>query len=365
VSAENLFIPSFGNRPAQLVGREGVIKGFVNGLAHTAGHPNRSTLLIGQRGMGKTALLLEFADIAEQEGFVVARVTAQDGMLEDLMGMIQRKGASALDGPPKVKGVSAGAFGFSAGLTFADGAEKDYSFLNKLVLLCEALEKRGKGVAILVDEVQSKTPEMRVLATAYQHLVGEGGNVVMAMAGLPYAISAVLNDDILTFLNRAKKVHLGPLPLDAVGIYYAQAFAGMGKPLSAGQLAEVTDATRGYPYLLQLIGYYLVEFSANSPSITEATVAQALASAKRGLVEGIYEPALKPLSKTDLAFLKAMAADDGPSSVADIEKRLHTTRHNVQAYRRRLIDAHVIASERRGELEATIPYIKEYLRGTL
>jgi hypothetical protein len=45
------------------------------------------------------------------------------------------------------------------------------------------------------------------------------------MAGLPSAISSVLYDDILTFLNRACKVHLEPLNLEDIRVYYAQTFA--------------------------------------------------------------------------------------------------------------------------------------------
>jgi Mn-dependent DtxR family transcriptional regulator len=60
-----------------------------------------------------------------------------------------------------------------------------------------------------------------------------------------------------------------------------------------------------------------------------------------------------------------MSKDEGPSKVTDIEKRMKTTRGNVQAYRKRLMDAGVIASERRGELELVIPYLGEYLRGEL
>ena len=112
MTTDNQFIPAFGNRPAQLVGRDSIVEGFLNGLAHSVGHPGRATLLIGQRGIGKTALLLEFAAQAKQRGFIVARVSAQDGMLDDILGMIQRNGASDLDRPPKLKGASAGALGF-------------------------------------------------------------------------------------------------------------------------------------------------------------------------------------------------------------------------------------------------------------
>ncbi|MDR0416928.1 MAG: ATP-binding protein, partial [Propionibacteriaceae bacterium] len=60
------FAPSFGNRPHQLVGRSREVADLVQGLEGPPGHPNRAMVCLGQRGMGKTALLLEFAALAEQ-----------------------------------------------------------------------------------------------------------------------------------------------------------------------------------------------------------------------------------------------------------------------------------------------------------
>ena len=75
-----IFQPSFGNRPNQYIGRDDIIERFIQGLQEPSGSRNRCTLFLGQRGMGKTALLLELGDRAVEEGFVVARVTAIEGM---------------------------------------------------------------------------------------------------------------------------------------------------------------------------------------------------------------------------------------------------------------------------------------------
>ncbi len=56
---KNVFIPIFGNRPQSLVGRDTILADFMEGLSHPEGHPNRATIFTGQRGTGKTAILLE------------------------------------------------------------------------------------------------------------------------------------------------------------------------------------------------------------------------------------------------------------------------------------------------------------------
>ena len=48
----SLFQPTFGNRPLQYIGRDGVIGQFMAGLREPTGSRNRCTLFLGQRGMG-------------------------------------------------------------------------------------------------------------------------------------------------------------------------------------------------------------------------------------------------------------------------------------------------------------------------
>ena len=89
----HLFQPTFGNRPEQLIGRDGVIEQFMEGLTEPVGSRNRCTLFLGQRGMGKTALLLELGDRASKAGYVVARVTAHEGMPQAIIEQFQLNGS--------------------------------------------------------------------------------------------------------------------------------------------------------------------------------------------------------------------------------------------------------------------------------
>ncbi len=358
-----VFQPSFGNRPSKIVGRERIIADLIDGLSTPPGHRNRADVIIGQRGMGKTALLLELSDRAANSDFVTARITAGVDMLDDLIETIQMNGAQFVKKKrTQVKGFNAGVMGFSMGLTFSDEIKENYGFRTKLSLLCDKLEENGKGILILVDEIQPNSDQMRSLATTYQYLVGEGKNIAIVMAGLPASVSGVLNDSILTFLNRSRKISLGPLSLEDVRAYYSSAFREIGKEFAPGALDASVNATEGFPYLLQLVGYYLVEYSDGQSVIDVPLVEEAIASSKRDLDKDVLATTLKPLSNTDIKFLLTMAKDEGPSKIADIKKRLGESDGYVQSYRARLLEAGVVASERRGELEFTMPYLKDYLR---
>lgn len=364
MSTNNIFVPSFGNKPERIVGRDSVIAEFSDGLLQPIGHKKRASLVVGQRGFGKTALLLEFADLATRMDYVAAKVTAGRLMLDEIIETIQREGERCIaNRKPRIKGFSAGALGFSFGLSFAEDVERQYGFRSKLTLLCDALAKHGKKVLILVDEVQPNDDTTRILATTYQHLVGEDKDVAIVMAGLPSSISGVLNDRILTFLNRAHKIQLGQIPLGEISVYYRNAFKEMGKGFASEALEKAVGATRGYPYLLQLIGYYLANYSENETEISIEVAALAVADARRELVESIFDPVLKPLSAKDRDFIKAMSKDTGVSKITEIAARLKVSQPYAHRYRRRLIESGIIAPGDRGEMQFVVPYLGEHLRG--
>ena len=96
---DSIFSPSFGNRPSQLVGRNETIELLLEGLASKPGSKERATLLLGQRGSGKTVMLWELADRAREAGFVVASptVVAED-MPERIIEKIQDDGERYMKG---------------------------------------------------------------------------------------------------------------------------------------------------------------------------------------------------------------------------------------------------------------------------
>lgn len=356
------FQPTFGNRPEEIVGRDAEIEAFINGLREPPGARERCTLFLGQRGMGKTALLLELSDRAKNMDFITARVTAHEAMPEMIIEQLQLNGSPYFeDEKRQIIGVSAGALGFSVGLTFSEAARRQYGFRSKLSLLCDKLAEKGKGILILVDEVHT-SKAMREVAASYQELVGERKNIAIAMAGLPHAVSGVLNDNVLTFLNRAQKVRLGLISTAAFQAYFEQAFSALGIDYGDNTLETAAEMARGMPYLMQLIGYYLVKFSKACGNIKAETVKKAEKAALKDLEDNVFAPILSPLSDNDLVFLHAMAKSGEIVTTNELKELLGEKGPALQPYRKRLIDAGIIEAPRRGELVFAVPYLSEYLR---
>lgn len=360
-----VFSPSFGNRPSYLVGREPVIDTFLEGLAQEPGSRERAIVLLGQRGSGKTVLLWELADRASNLGFVVATPTvASEDMLERIVEKIQDDGERYIK-PSRTShltGGSVGAFGFSAGLEFDRETQETKTFQYKLTKLARKLTAQGHGILILVDELQANSPEIRQLVTVYQELVGEQLNVAIVMAGLPGAVSATLNDHVLTFLNRARKIALGPLAVRDVDAFYGHAFDELGVRISPELQLAAAEASKGSPYLLQLIGYNVATRNRRGQPVDESALKDAVRVSELDFENDVCRTTVLALSEKDTEFLAAMACDDGASRMGDIAERMGVTPDYAQKYRRRLIDTGVIEPERRGHVAFAVPYLKDYLR---
>ena len=359
--SQSLFQPAFGNRPEQYIGRDGVIEKFMAGLKEPVGSRDRCTLFLGQRGMGKTALLLELSDRAQKEGYVVARVTAHEGMPQAIIEQLQLNGSKYFeDEKRKLTGVTAGVLGFTFGLTFSEAAERQYGFCSKMSLLCDKLAEKGMGALILIDEVRTSAA-MREVAAAYQELVGDRKNVAIAMAGLPHAVSKLLNDSVLTFLNRANREELGLISTNLIRAYFEKAFKSIKIEASDEILDRAALSTRGFPYLMQLIGYYVIQYTPAHGVVTEAIMDKAEKAALGDMDKNVFEPILNPLSDNDKLFLTALARCGETVTTARLQAELGPQGPAIQPYRKRLIEAGVIESPRRGELVFAVPYLSEYL----
>ena len=78
--------------------------------------------------------------------------------------------------------------------------------------------------------------------------------------------------------------------------------------------------------------------------------------------DNVFKPILNPLSDNDKIFLKALARCGETVTTARLQAELGKSGPAIQPYRKRLIEAGVIESPRRGELVFAVPYLSEYLQ---
>lgn len=355
---DNFFSPSFGNKPKIMVGRDNEIITLLAGLSSVPGSKERARFIIGQRGMGKTVLLLQLAEYAKKKGFIVASPTV---VSHEMLNRIIEK-LSVNNDKHRITGGSFGILGFSAGLQTESGQEENRSFAFKLQEICEFAEKKKKGVLILVDEVKASSEQLKQLIIAYQEMVGEGYNIALVMAGLPSSISGVLNEHVLTFLNRASRMNLLQIAFPEIAIYFKKSFEKLGIHISNKMIQEAAEETEGSPYMMQLVGHYITVISDENGNITKENFKYALDSARNEFIRDICETTLSPLSEKDILFLYAMTPDEKTSSMKSICSRMEVDPAYANIYKTRLIQAGIISQTGRGLVEFAVPYLRDYLR---
>lgn len=363
----NPFKPSFGVSPPLLAGRDELIEEFDEALEDGPGAAGRATLYTGARGAGKTVMLNEIEDRAKSRGWIVVSETAASGLIDRLTQsrlpeLLQQFDPDAVS--HRLAGIST-PFSAGGGLTWEtlEPHVVKTDLRSQIRLLTDLLAEGQTGLLITLDEIhRNEIVELRELATTVQHAFREERDLAFVGAGLSSAISDVLSDEVLTFLRRAERHQLGAVKLDDVRRALKEPMVEAGRKVADDALHVMAEGTHGYPFLIQLVGYQTWRVHKAVRDITRADADIGVAKARRRLGSLVHAPALKEASAIDKSFLLAMSSDDGPSKMADILSRLKVDKAYASRYRRRLIDAELIAPAGHGYVDFALPYLREYLR---
>ena len=356
----NPFTPTFGIVPPYLAGREVFLLEMQRALQDGPGNPNLSTLLIGPRGSGKTALLSCVAEEALQSGWIVARTVAADGMLEDILQSALKNAASFLQQrtKKKVKSVSVGQV---LGIEWALEPAPATNWRTRITALLDELKQHDIGLLITVDEVRADLPEMIQLASVYQLLLTEGAKISLIMAGLPAQVSDLLEDKQVSFLRRCSRHYLGSISDTEISVAFEKTIAASGKSISGEALKIATKTAGGYAYMMQLTGFYIWEEAATQSIISKKDAERGIIRAGDAFRSGVLLSTVRELSKGDVAFLRAMLPDKDYSILPDIAARLKKSSNYISTYKRRLLMAGVIEEGAGKTLSISMPMLREYL----
>ncbi len=252
---ENPFRPSAGAIPPEIIGRVGLLDEFDYGLGLGSGAPGLLTIITGARGMGKTVMLGAAQDLARDHGWAVISETAATGFMARIGGSMRRL-TEDLGGGPRIPGIRETAGGGSAAGEFTP--EQQVAWRTAGGNLLRLLAARGTGLVITVDEIHAADrDELAYLAATVQHFIRDRLPIGLVLAGLPAAVSDLLDEGPATFLRRADRIDLRAVPVGDVEASFAAVFAAAGLDTTPEAVRRAADATGGYPYLVQLVGYLL------------------------------------------------------------------------------------------------------------
>jgi hypothetical protein len=238
--------------PPEVLGRAGLLDSYDSGLAHGFRAPGHLILITGPRGIGKTVMLGVAQDLAKAHGWEVISETATAGLVARLEESIRRLAAAR------------------SGASTRGGLGDTQTILGRL---------QGVGIrlVITVDEIHAvDRGDLGRIGIALETAAGGGVPVAVVVAGLTVEVSALLREEPARFLRHAERIVLRNVPLTDVEESLGRIFAAGGFSAPADTFRQTAEATAGYPFLVQLVGYFLWREAEAGEGLTAIAVTRAI-----------------------------------------------------------------------------------------
>lgn len=371
----NPFKPTAGKMPPILIGRQSIIDDFKEGLENGAGAPGRLMLITGQRGYGKTVMLTELGRVAKDAGWEVISETASEGMCDRLASALVRPGM-------KLRGANVQPSIGVSGILNASLGGASFSVDQVALTLREVVNQRlakmprGKGIVFTIDEAQAASMvDMVALATTIQHVIrdedmrdvsdSDKHGVAFVFAALPSLMDELLHERVLTFLRRSVQHDLGLVAYPDVRSAYIEVVREGGLAIDSEVAELAAEASDGYPYMIQLVGYYMWRAAEvrGSKEIEEADVIQGKKDALVLFDDAVCAPLFDGLTAAQKLFVKAVAKEaPQPAKVSEIANRAHRSASWVSKYRASLIKERVVESAGYGLVRLSASHLAEYVQ---
>jgi len=358
---KNPFTPTFGSIPLQLAGRDNIIREILEGLDNGSGDPNRATIFMGARGSGKTVLLAKIAEEASANGWISANVNADPNMLDEILIQIRDNAKEFLtpETLSHITSISVAGVGISRNVKQSN---RKTTWRSEMTSILKELNEKNVGLLITIDELDTRIDELRTVITTFQHFVRERRDVAIMMAGLPPKVSNLLRNDSISFLRRAFQHHLGAVEESEVRFSMKKTIELAGRTIDKDALESAVKNTKGFPFMIQLIGYQMWRQNPDNKIISYNDAEEGIALAQYDLERMIFDITYRELSEKDIAFLTAMLDDNEYSNISEIAIRMGVSPKYAGIYRKRLIEQGIISSAGYGKVAFDLPMFREYIQ---
>ncbi|ABP56970.1 ATP-binding protein [Salinispora tropica] len=403
----NPYAPGAGQRPPELAGRGRELDVFDIVLERIArGRPERSLMLTGLRGVGKTVLLNTLRSQAINRLWGSGKIEIRpdqslrrpisaalhmavrelaprhrapdriDAFLGVLKAFAQRSAPSGRGGAsPRLRDRWQPGIDVPAASGRADSGDIEIDLVELLTDAAAVAADVGTGIAVFIDEMQDLAPEeVSALCAACHELSQLGAPLIVVGAGLPH-LPAVLSaaKSYSERLFRYQRIDR----LDRIAADQALCLPAEREEIEYEQKALdlLYEKSGGYPYFVQAYGKTTWDHAPRSP-ITAADVRVAAPDAEAELAVGFFGSRFERATPAEREYMRAMATlslvdgeDDGTQDdmdaavpTAEIARALERKPTSLSPARDALIKKGLIYSGERGTVAFTVPHFGRYLR---
>jgi hypothetical protein len=395
----NPYAPGAGQRPPELAGRDRELAAFEVVLERVArARPERSLVLTGLRGVGKTVLLNALRSEAIGRLWGTGKIEARPDQslrrplsaalhmavrelaprhrapdrVDAFLGVLKAFALRSTDPRAKLRDRWQPGIDVPAARGRADSGDIEIDLVELLSAAAELAADVGTGVALFIDEMQDLGGhDVSALCAACHELSQSGAPLIVVGAGLPHlpvVLSAAKSYSERLF--RYQRIDR----LDRAAADRALAAPALREDVRYEDkaLAALYETSGGYPYFVQAYGKATWDHAPGSP-ITADDVRVAAPEAEAELAVGFFGSRYERATPAEREYLRVMAqlsfgapGDEGSGSAvptAQVASTLSRRPASLSPARDSLIKKGLIYSGERGTVAFTVPHFGRYLRG--
>lgn len=385
---KNPFSPGAGSPPPELCGRGSVLEDAEVLLARTKlKKAEKSIIMTGLRGVGKTVLLNAVESIAKKQEYRTIFIEAVEGKsLAILLSHYLKKLLFELDAIAGVGDKAKRAIAvlksfvgavklkvgdFDIGIDIepqigaADSGDLEVDLSNLFIAVAEAALERNTAVLLLIDEIQYfDTKELGALIMAMHKLQQLQLPLALIAAGLP--ILPALAGESKSYAER-----LFSFP-NIAALSKKDSFSALQDPVKKESvefdddaLEEIYRLAKGYPYFLQEWGYQTWNQALSSPIGLEVVKTASDTVIKR-LDDNFFRVRFDRLTPKEKEVLRAMAEfGNNGCRTSDVAEKLKWKISTLSPARDSLIKKGMIYSPSHGDLAFTVPLFDEFMKRSM
>jgi len=382
---DNPYTPNAGASPEVLIGRDDQTRSFEILLRRLErGRSEQSMIITGLRGVGKTVLLNRFEQIARQADWEVIEFEAsKHDDTRFRQTIFSQLKAALLRLSPRARWTSRsrraaevlsafavavdqqGTWSMSWDIPPAEGSadhgDLSMDLTDVFIALGEAAQEHGKGIVVLIDEVQFlATTQLEALIQAIHKTVQRRLPVTFVGAGLPQI--AELAGDAKSYAERLFKFpKIDSLHGDDARDALIEPAAAEGATYDTEAVDRAIEITRGYPYFIQELGYQVWGI-ARGDRITREDVELAKEAYEAKLDSSFFRVRLDRATPLQTAYMRAMA-QLGPEAqkAADVARLLDRDSTQLGPTRAELIEMGLLYTPEHGYAAFTVPDFDKFM----
>ena len=315
----NPFNPQQPAKPNFFVGREQEIKTFNNFLFQTINSSPMNMSITGDRGMGKTSLLIKFEQIAREQNCLTLRISNYEGSVNNILELsdflVDNIEAEILSRSPVQKTLEEIKKFFnelSPEISYGDlsiSLRRQKAVIQdiiskKLIGIWNKIKRDYKAIVILIDEGETleKIEALTFLREIFQKIQATC-NYMLVLAGklnFPEKMSETFSP-----LNRFFPTQrLKPFSHNYMDNYIAERLSNSGVIVQNSALKRIENQSEGHPCVLVSICYWVFDsLTENENNISNEVIGRCMDKIRKRLTEDYFAPMIQPLKPSTKKIL--------------------------------------------------------------